>query len=82
MTINVLSTVFLSKYDFTGISSVLGIIVILKNKISACSLDGAAFLPVVLGILSKLMGSRMLKSTDRFNSLCHSFWKLCDWERS
>ena len=33
---------------------------------SACSLGGAAFLPVVLGILSELMGSRMLKSTDRF----------------
>ena len=28
---NVLSAVFLSKYDFTGISSVFGIIVILKN---------------------------------------------------
>ena len=31
MAVNVLSAVFLSKYDFTGISSVLGIIVILKN---------------------------------------------------
>ena len=31
MTVSVLSAVFLSKYDFTGISSVLGIIVILKN---------------------------------------------------
>ena len=31
ITINVLSAVFLSKYDFTDISSVLGIIVILKN---------------------------------------------------
>ena len=29
--VSVLSAVFLSKYDFTGISSVLGIIVILKN---------------------------------------------------
>ena len=28
---------------------------------SACSLGGAEFLPVVLGILSELMGSRMLK---------------------
>ena len=33
---------------------------------SACSLGGVAFLPVVLGILSKLMASVMLKSTDRF----------------
>ena len=96
MTVNVLSAVFLSKYDFTGISSVLGIIVILKNKtvpnqtlsrmngmmglfsshtvifhlsptllltcerggtMSAYSLGGAAFLSVVLGILSELMGS-------------------------
>ena len=32
MTISVLSTVLLSKYDFTGISSLLGIIMILKNK--------------------------------------------------
>ena len=31
MTVNVLSAVFLSKYDFTDISSVFGIIVILKN---------------------------------------------------
>ena len=31
MTVSFLSAVFLSEYDFTGISSVLGIIVILKN---------------------------------------------------
>ena len=31
MAVNVLSAVFLSKYDFTGISSVLGTIVILEN---------------------------------------------------
>ena len=36
------------------------------GTMSACSLGGVAFLPVVLGILSKLMESRMLKSTDRF----------------
>ena len=33
MTVSVLSAVYLSKYDFTVISSVLGIVVILKNKI-------------------------------------------------
>ena len=32
------------------------------GTMSACSLCGAAFLPVALGILSELMVSRMLKS--------------------
>ena len=89
--------VFSAKFDSgTGISSVLGIIVILKNKtvpnqtlswrngmMGLFSSHTVFFylshvrrrveerwnnecLPVLLGILSQLLGSRMLKSTDRF----------------
>ena len=36
------------------------------NMVEGLSWFGAAFLPVVLAILSELMGSWMLKSTDRF----------------
>ena len=52
------------------------------GTMSACSLGGAAFLPVVLGILSESMRSQMLKIQTGFNTLCHSFWKASDWERS
>ena len=44
----------------------------------ACSLGGAAFLPVVLGILSELMDSRKLKS----GSIIGAVWDHQDRERN
>ena len=71
MTVSVLSAVFLSKYDFTGISSVLGIIVILEKSSQS---DTFSWRTGMTGLFSSHVSRRV---GERWNNECLQPWWGC-----